>query len=368
MFYMEGNAQIQQTSSLPWAQKVTLGAAVIGASPTSTTAMNQTAVQPIFYCPSRRPAALYSLPTYNASSITSTTAPGINNAAPLDPNGGVAKTDYAGNGGSLGFNLFAKCNGVDCTSGGTGTTSGLLGNDVKTYFTVTTTTITDNAAQPPTATFAWYTPPCSAAVPGGPPAHCPSVAVTNTVQSASFTGIFWYRSQVSLRQISDGTSKVYMIGEKYLDQLTASVTNALDSNGNGDEGSVYHGMCPALIRLGANGGIYTPKAPPLAANGAAAAGNPTAQYLYPPRQDAPVWPGEMSGNSIVTGGYNPIPPGALQDWYGYFSFGSAHPGGFNMAFCDGSVHLLSYEIDSTVHAMLSDRQDGQSVDSSLYLH
>ncbi len=41
---------------------------------------------------------------------------------------------------------------------------------------------------------------------------------TNT----GFTGVIWYRSQISLRQIPDGSSKVYLIGEKYLDQFTVA--------------------------------------------------------------------------------------------------------------------------------------------------
>lgn len=310
----------------------------------------------MFYCPSRRPAALYAAP----SSL-------INNATPLGPAGTVAKTDYAGNGGSVGFNLWGKCNGVDCTSGSSVTTGGLLGNDVKTYFPVESTTISANAALAPSATFQWYIPPCNAPLVGAKKAYCPGVSTTNTASNVSFTGVIWYRSQVSMRQISDGTSKVYLIGEKYLDQFSATATNTQYANGNGDEGSLYHGMCPALIRLAASGGAYTPTVPPQAATSAGTAGDPTKQYLYPPKQDSPIWPGEMTGNSLSGGGFNPIPAGALQDWYGYFSFGSAHAGGFNMAFCDGSVHTILYEIDPAVHAMLSDRQDGLAFDASQYI-
>ena len=38
-----------------------------------------------------------------------------------------------------------------------------------------------------------------------------------------------------------------------------------------------------------------------------------------------------------------------------------------MAFCDGSVHTITYEIDPTVHAMLSDRRDGNTPDAAPYL-
>ena len=40
-------------------------------------------------------------------------------------------------------------------------------------------------------------------------------------------------------------------------------------------------------------------------------------------------------------------------------FGSSHEAGFNMAFCDGQVKLLSYVIDPTTHMQLGHRSDGQ---------
>ena len=38
-----------------------------------------------------------------------------------------------------------------------------------------------------------------------------------------------------------------------------------------------------------------------------------------------------------------------------------------MAFCDGSVHIIIYDVDPVVHAMLSDRQDGNTFDAAQYL-
>jgi len=44
------------------------------------------------------------------------------------------------------------------------------------------------------------------------------------------------------------------------------------------------------------------------------------------------------------------------------AFGSAHPAGFHMAMCDGSVHLMNYTIDGSIHAKLGNRKDGTSLD------
>jgi prepilin-type processing-associated H-X9-DG protein len=43
-----------------------------------------------------------------------------------------------------------------------------------------------------------------------------------------------------------------------------------------------------------------------------------------------------------------------------FAFGSAHPGSLNMAFCDGSVQSVSYDIDRDIHRYLANRLDGNS--------
>ncbi len=350
MFFMESAAQIQQTSGMTWANKLAMAPSVIGCgNPTipQQAALNQSAVQPMFYCPSRRTAALY---PGAAGGVVNNVGQSYGAIASQQWGGTfypVAKTDYAGNGGSMGFNEFFKQPG----------NGGNLANDNNTQFGVQATTIAANAALVPPATYQWYMPPCTAPQNVGAKGKCPGPTVINTNQSVSFTGVIWYHSQVSLRQISDGTSKVYLIGEKYIDQITANTGLA----GNGDEESVYSGMGQANIRMGASGGIYTPTAGVPGISTVADA-PPTNQLQYPPMQDSPIWPGEAAYNYPAS-----VPAGAIQDWFGCFRFGSAHAGGFNMAFCDGSIHTILYEIDPMVHTMLSDRQDGLTVDSTQYL-
>jgi prepilin-type processing-associated H-X9-DG protein len=48
------------------------------------------------------------------------------------------------------------------------------------------------------------------------------------------------------------------------------------------------------------------------------------------------------------------------------SFGGPHPGGCQFVFCDGSVHSISFTVDSVVYQRLANRKDGQVVDESQF--
>lgn len=123
----------------------------------------------------------------------------------------------------------------------------------------------------------------------------------------AFDGVINCVANVKLEQITDGVANTYLLGEKYMcpdDYFTGS--EGCDNN------ACYAGFDWDWQRW----------------NGA-------------PQQDTP-------GSSS------------------FYSFGSAHPDGFNMAFCDGSVRSISFAIDPETHRRLCCRSDGLPVDNSKY--
>ena len=143
---------------------------------------------------------------------------------------------------------------------------------------------------------------------------------TANPQSAYFqTGVSYYRSEVRPAQVVDGLSKTYFCGEKFLSpEFYEDVNHSELPAMMGDNQSAWAGFDWDNHRVAWNG----PKSRwPVEA--------------YQPRQDAP-----------------------STDFAGCFAFGSAHPGSLNMAYCDGSVQTVSYDIDMTVHRQQANRLDG----------
>jgi prepilin-type N-terminal cleavage/methylation domain-containing protein/prepilin-type processing-associated H-X9-DG protein len=127
-------------------------------------------------------------------------------------------------------------------------------------------------------------------------------------KNGTFSGVAFQRSEVTAPMISDGLSHTYLIGEKYI--------NALDyatGTDKGDNDAATQGFDNDMCRIAGPGNN--------------------------PRPDTPEVPGLLI-------------------------FGSSHAEGFNMAFCDGSVHMIDYEIDADAHSHLANRADGQSVSSN----
>jgi prepilin-type N-terminal cleavage/methylation domain-containing protein/prepilin-type processing-associated H-X9-DG protein len=132
--------------------------------------------------------------------------------------------------------------------------------------------------------------------------------------ASAATGVMYCGSMIQMQDVTDGASNTYLIGEKYLDP--DYYTNGWDA---GDNEAALIGDNEDISRW-----TYMTSYP--------------STYYLVPKQDTP--------------GY-----------YDRFSFGSAHSGGLHMAFCDGSVHLISYSIDQDVNRYLGNRRDDQPIDA-----
>ena len=108
--------------------------------------------------------------------------------------------------------------------------------------------------------------------------------------TAACTGIFFQRSVISLSQISRGASNTFLAGERYID-----ASHYADGIDIGDNEGMYIGFDNDGYRVTAE----------------------------PPRRD-------RAGYSHPE------------------VFGSAHPAGVNMLYCDGGVRLVSYDVDPGV--------------------
>jgi prepilin-type N-terminal cleavage/methylation domain-containing protein len=117
---------------------------------------------------------------------------------------------------------------------------------------------------------------------------------------------------VKLSYITDGTSKTYLIGECYRNPDAA--INGYAAN---DDWPCYNGAQDDKERsVGYDARLY--------------------RAGHPPTQDT---------------------PGLMTDAV-RFAFGSAHAAGFFMAFCDGSVQFIGYDIDLETHRQNGHRADG----------
>ena len=119
-----------------------------------------------------------------------------------------------------------------------------------------------------------------------------------------FTGVGFLRSTVRPSEIRDGATKVYLLGEKYV-----ASDKYETGDEHGDDWSLYTGFQDDLYR--------------------------STNMNWPPSRDIAVSTGGEEGR-----------------------FGSAHEGGWHAAMCDGSVHFLTFDINSKVHQRLGNRADG----------
>jgi len=143
------------------------------------------------------------------------------------------------------------------------------------------------------------------------PAHWKSGARRWCVIKYS-TGVSYLRSEVQAAHVSDGMSNTYLIAERYVNP---------DGMYNGRPADDDQGW-----NLGYDWDILR-----------WAGSEPNLR----PRRDRP--------------GYNNV-----------LIFGSAHPAGWNAAFCDGSVRTMRYNIDPEIHRLLGNRKDGIPIPGDAY--
>jgi len=127
--------------------------------------------------------------------------------------------------------------------------------------------------------------------------------------SQNHDGVSSERSQIAPAHITDGLSRTFFAGEKYMNPAYYYTGNSC-----ADNNSAYQGNDWDLNRWTGTGSGRKP------------------------RQDTPDY-----GNCTE-------------------QFGSAHAVGVHFVFCDGSVHTVNYDIDLTLYTQLGNREDGVMFD------
>lgn len=126
------------------------------------------------------------------------------------------------------------------------------------------------------------------------------------IDTSLMTGIFYQRSTTKIVEVTDGLSKTYLVGEKYVDPKRYT-SGAVTS---GDDQCMYVGADSDILR----------------------------------------WAKSYNEGDL-------LPERDKADFEHNESFGSPHPSGCNFLFCDGSVQLISYDIDATTHRRQANRHD-----------
>jgi prepilin-type N-terminal cleavage/methylation domain-containing protein len=142
----------------------------------------------------------------------------------------------------------------------------------------------------------------------GPMTYAEADSLSGWEYTDLWKGVSFPRSQIKPSHVIDGTSKTYLLGERSIDELQYE-TGAPGNDNSGLYKGFENDMCACTA--------------------------------VPPLRD-------VGGTSLDC------------------RFGSAHVEIWNAAFCDGSVHAVSYEITDQAHRVLGHRADGLPIGDSGY--
>jgi prepilin-type N-terminal cleavage/methylation domain-containing protein/prepilin-type processing-associated H-X9-DG protein len=127
-------------------------------------------------------------------------------------------------------------------------------------------------------------------------------------------GIAWQFSEITISQVTDGTSNTIALGEKFMNSDYYETGQDL-----GDNEDWLQGPIDSARRIG-------------------------------------ILPNDKFRRDNPPGVIDPLP----------FGFGSSHTEGANFVFCDGGVHLLSYEIDPDLVIRLGNKSDGETISGDAF--
>lgn len=146
----------------------------------------------------------------------------------------------------------------------------------------------------------------------GPTTEAASTTYTSYVDLSKVNGISAAHSEIKLRNISDGLSKTYFVGEKYVRMDLVE-----DAQGGGDSQCMYTGY----------------------------------------NEDSGRWANVQPFDAQNAAN---DPPSSAN------LFGSQHTGICQFVFCDGTVHPISVEVDLVVHKALATRAGAEQIGGSSY--
>lgn len=129
----------------------------------------------------------------------------------------------------------------------------------------------------------------------------------NFPNSSTCTGLAWWATEYRMAAIRDGSSNTILVGEKGIR------IDMLQNWEAGDPQNAYIGHDPDNSRL-----------------------------------IGPEYPLSLDSRLVGTGG-------------NAFGFGGPHPGGWQCAFADGSVHSITWTVDLEICRRLGDRNDGEVI-------